>query len=192
MFSTILNYAFAQSPGDSIRNLKYMTVEQAVEVNSSELLKNEQTLKTIFLCGFLLAIGGCFFIAHINKLKAKEYSKIISMQSNQLSRQTLQAQSFGYILNCALFPCCLIDENGKISWQNDAFIKFYGEKLENFDKFSGMQNVDLKPELEKNNVPTSFFVKVKNLDSKVFGFKRTLIPLQGGVFAVVENIEYIN
>ena len=180
---------------DSIRNIQYLTVDKAIEVQSAEILKTEQTLKTIFLCGFLLAVGGCFLVAHLGKLKSKEFTKVISLQNVKLSEISLQAQSFGYILNSALFPCCLVNSDGKISWQNEAFVKFYGKNPENYSIFYGLSDEKIKSELENFTLPTTFFVQVKNIDQKVFGFKRTLIPLQAEKagsksFAVIENIEY--
>ncbi len=155
---------------------------------TSEILQQEQMLRTLYLCGFLLALGACLTIYFIYNRKIKKYGEVVNLQSQALMKQKQQTDSFGLMLNLAQFPCCLVSADSKIIWSNEAFTTFYGKDRQSISPEEGAPEV--QGQLTLNKLGTTFMVKMKNTYGKTFGFKRTVIPIKDGTngFAIIENI----
>ncbi len=179
-------------PADSARGVT-MLVDEPSEI-AQEIAREDSMLMTIYFCGFLLALLGCAAIHFYYKKRQRSYADVINNQNKELLRHKLQSDSYGYILNALITPCCLVSEKGRLGWSNDAFVAFYGDGVKEFDMKGGAQSADDVEHVLTTKVPVSFFVKVKNIKGKTVGFKRTIVPLPSEadgtkIFAVVENVE---
>ncbi|MBQ5403327.1 MAG: PAS domain-containing protein [Bacteroidales bacterium] len=179
--------------GDSVKNVEFFKNEAELHKSEAVVDNSDYVLKNIFMVLFILTAFTSFAIWYVSRLKSKEYRKIIGLLNGEMKKQKFQTESFGYILNSEIVPVSLMDSSGKIAWANEAFYEFYGKDKKTFDIFSGSdQNLDKESLLNKKTA-VSFFVKVKNIDEKTIGFKRTLVPLPsdsdgGKNYAVIENI----
>lgn len=158
-----------------------------------EIAAQDRTVQTLYLCGMIIALFGCVAIHFIYKKRQQEYAVVVNSLNQQLSKQKLQSDSFGYILNSLLVPCCLAKADGKIVWRNEAFDNFYGKGVNEFDILSGVQSTEDVAKIRNSKFAVSFYVKARNTADKVVGFKRTLVPLPSSTdgainYAVVENI----
>ena len=158
-----------------------------------EIAAQDSTVQTLYLCGMILALFGCVAIHYIYKKRQQEYAVVVNSLNQQLTKQKLQCDSFGYILNSLLIPCCLVKADGKIVWRNDAFENFYGKNINDFDILSGVQSNEDIAKIRGSKFAMSFFVKSRNTADKVVGYQRTLIPLPSSTngtinYAIVENI----
>ncbi|MCQ2253742.1 MAG: PAS domain-containing protein [Bacteroidales bacterium] len=191
--SSLAGVSQIPGPNDSIRDIQIMSEEEFMKEfssNNTDLLIREQNLRTIFLCGMILAMFGCLAVYYINKVRVRKYSELVNLQSQKLNEMKHQMDSFGLMLNLAQFPSCLVRSDGQIIWCNDSFTKFYGDQRKSFTVLEGTPgDMDINA-LRQNKFGTTFFVKMKNLNGKTFGFKRTVIPIQNGDngYAVIENI----
>ncbi len=179
--------------GDSVRNVQFFPTEEFVNNQSAlSALENEQSLNIIYIVSLVVLIIIAVAVWYLQNLKNKQYSKIVVLQNQELQRTKYQSDMFGYVLNAAQFPCCLVSAEGKISWCNEAFSTFYGRNSGEFDLFSGTDAAFDRNSVSKSTVPSSFHVRIKDTYGKVFGFKRTIVPIKGDGdqpdYAVIENI----
>ncbi|MBO4244850.1 MAG: hypothetical protein J5882_07345 [Bacteroidales bacterium] len=202
IFSTIIaSTAFASTVladtlpyyGDSVRNVQFFPADEFVNNQSAlSALEHEQSLNIIYIVSLVVLIIIAVAVWYLQNLKNKQYSKIVLLQNEELQRTKYQSDMFGYVLNAAQFPCCLVDAEGNISWCNEAFATFYGRKSGSYDIFSGTDGEFDRKTVGDATVPTTFHVRIKDTYGKVFGFKRTVVPLKNSNgtkdYAVVENI----
>ena len=179
--------------GDSIRNVQFVPTNEYLNSESTlSALQHEQSLNILYIVSIIVLILIAVAIWYLQNLKTKQYSKILVMQNQEMQMIKHQSDMFGYVLNAAQFPCCLINSEGKMSWCNEAFAGFYGRNKGDFDIFSGTDASFDRESLKKATVPTSYHVKIKDTYGKVYGFKRTVVPIKndnGGFdYAVIENI----
>jgi len=179
--------------GDSIRNVEYYSTNDFIN-NQSALAEFEhtQSLNILYIVSIIVLVIIAVAIWYLQNLKSKQYSKVVVLQNQELQRIKHQSDMFGYVLNAAQFPCCLVSAEGKISWCNEAFSTFYGRNSGEFDLFSGTDAAFNRDSVSKSTVPSSFHVRIKDTYGKVFGFKRTIVPIKGdgdkSDYAVIENI----
>lgn len=179
--------------GDSVRNVQFFPTEEFVNNQSAlSALENEQSLNIIYIVSLVVLLIIAVAVWYLQNLKNKQYSKIVVLQNQELQRTKYQSDMFGYVLNAAQFPCCLVDTEGNISWCNEAFSTFYGKKTGNFDIFSGTDAEFDRKTVGDATVPSTFHVRIKDTYGKVFGFKRTIVPIKDSNgtknYAVMENI----
>lgn len=188
MLTTILQTTF---PADSARDVQFLP--SGTSEIAQEIAREDDILMTVYFCGLLLALFGCAVIYFFYKKNIREYGTIINKLNQELLQQKLQSESSATILNSVLFPCCLVSEKGKVGWCNDAFVKFYGGDLKEFDILSGVADNEDVAKIRDAKFAVNFYVKTKNAAGKTIGFQRTLIPLNKEAdgsknYAIVENI----
>lgn len=157
---------------------------------TASLLQQEQTLRTIYLCLMLLAVAASLITYWLMRRRVAKYSELVNLQSQALSQQKHNAESFGLMLNLAQFPCCLVDASGKIIWSNEAFTAFYGSIRKELMPTEGTPEGTSISSIKDTRTGTNVFVKMKNAYGKTFGYKRTIIPIKNGDngYAIIENI----
>ena len=179
--------------GDSVRNVQFFPTDEFLKNDSAlSALEHEQSLNILYIVSLVVLIIIAVAVWYLQNLKNKQYSKVVVLQNQELQRTKYQSDMFGYVLNAAQFPCCLVDSEGNISWCNDAFSTFYGRKSGSFDIFSGTEAEFDRKTVGDATVPTTFHVRIKDTYGKVYGFKRTVVPIKNSNgakdYAVVENI----
>ena len=177
---------------DSIRNVQYYPVSDFERETSLAVIEQEQSFSILYIVSLVVLVIIALLVWYVQNLKMKQFAKVLEIHSEELKRSKYQTDTFGYILNCSLFPCCLIDTDSKIAWCNEAFVNFYGKDMKHFDFASGAgQDFDVNS-LKTSKVPVHYHVRVKDNYEKVFGFKRTVVPIKSDDgqtnYAVVENI----
>jgi len=174
--------------GDTAYGIKPMPYEEASL--TADLLQQEQTLRTIYLCVMLIAVAASLLTYWVMSRRLRKYSELVNLQGQALNQQKHNAEGFGLMLNLAQFPCCLVGADNKIIWSNDAFISFFGKDRKEMQVLEGTpEGTSLSP-IKNNQMGTTLFVKMKNAYGKTLGYKRTIIPIKNGDngFAIIENI----
>ena len=177
---------------DSIRNVKYYSVSDFERETSMAVVEQEQNFSILYIVSLLVLLVIAVLVWYVQNLKMKQYAKVLAIHNEELKRIKFQSDTFGYMLNCALFPCCLVDHESNIAWCNEAFVDFYGKDRKTFDFASGAgQDFDVNS-LKTSKLPVHYHVRVKDNYDKVYGFKRTVVPIKSDDgetnYAVVENI----